>query len=76
MIKHETVNITEPKVISVICDICKREVLATDINEIQEFHHVHFIGGYGSIFGDGTTVDCDICQYCLLLLLSGKYRTS
>lgn len=42
-----------------------------DYIEIQEFHHVDFIGGYGSVFGDETRVRCDICQHCLHGMIGG-----
>ena len=41
-------------------------------SEIQEFTHISLSCGYNSVFGDGTTVECDICQHCLQKLL-GKY---
>lgn len=33
-----------------------------------------FVGekGYGSIFGDGIKIECDICQHCLKKLI-GEY---
>lgn len=49
------------EVVSVICDRCKGEFE----DEIQEFHHIRFTGGYGSVFGDGSRVECDLCQRCL-----------
>lgn len=57
----------------IICDICgkKYNVLEDDF-EAQEFHHINFIGGYDSVFGDGNQVTCDICQHCLKEIL-GKY---
>jgi len=36
-----------------------------DMWEISEMHHIDFTGGYGSIFGDGNSVRCDLCQHCL-----------
>lgn len=33
--------------------------------EMGEFHHIDFIGGFDSIFGDGAHVECDLCQHCL-----------
>lgn len=47
----------------VVCNICHREF--DDETEIHEMHHVRFTGGYASVFGDGTVVTCDICQYCM-----------
>ena len=59
----------------IICDICKKEYDADENwDEVQEFHHINFTGGYNSIFGDGTRVECDICQYCLKNMIE-KYAT-
>lgn len=53
----------------VVCDACgtkyKNDMSSQDIFQIQEFLHIDFVGGYGSVFGDGTHVECDICQTCL-----------
>ena len=45
------------------CDKCGKKY--KDIMEIQEMVKFRFVGGYGSVFGDGTRVKADICQYCL-----------
>lgn len=65
MIIYETKVVTkEVKTpIAKQCDRCKKEY--TDIFETQEFHHILFEGGYASVFGDETEVECDICQHCL-----------
>lgn len=47
------------------CDICHKVFSCKDdIFETQEFVNIRFIGGYGSVFGDGDTVEIDICQNC------------
>ena len=51
------------------CDKCGKEY--DDIMEIQEMVKFRFTGGYGSIFGDGTRVIANICQYCLKPFLDG-----
>jgi len=62
--------------IELTCNVCKKtykfengQAIDCDKNdaimEIQEFHHINFSGGYGSIFGDCTVVTADICQHCL-----------
>jgi len=58
--------------ISVQCDICGK--VYDDTLELQEFHYIQFIGGYGSIFGDGLGIQCDVCQYCLHKIIKGKYK--
>ena len=55
---------TETAVIkSITCDVCKEEYKETF--DLQEFVHLDFDCGYGSIFNDGNTIECDICQHCL-----------
>jgi hypothetical protein len=63
---------TVEEVQSMICDVCKKEYKPDDIFELQEFHHIRFTGGYGSVFGDEADVECDICQHCLLKMI-GEY---
>lgn len=59
---------------SMQCDVCKKDYLADDAMEIQEFHRVGFTGGYSSVFGDSTTVRCDICQHCLKRMIEKYMR--
>jgi len=57
----------------IICDKCHKKIrpidengqITNDIFESEEFLHIKFTGGYGSVFGDGATVECDICPRCL-----------
>ena len=63
-IKHETISIT--------CDVCK--ITYKDPMEIQEVHTIRFTGGYGSVFGDGFDVACDVCQHCLINIFGEYYR--
>ena len=68
------VNIRD-KLYSITCDKCGRTFLAReDFLEVQEFHHVNFCGGYGSIFGDMNEVECDICQHCLKKMIGDIVR--
>ena len=46
-------------------NVIKEYTIEKDLYEVQEFNRINFIGGYGSVFGDGTEVICDICQCCL-----------
>ena len=71
--KIEKKTLEEVKQITAIrCDICKKEFAVEDYEECQEFLHINFTGGYGSIFGDENKVQCDICQHCLYSFIS-KY---
>jgi hypothetical protein len=77
MIKTKTVTYEHNVVVSKICDKCKKEYDAEkDRDECQEFHAVSFVGGYGSIFGDGTGIHCDLCQHCLLDIIKDYMRIS
>lgn len=48
---------------SIACDRCKKPI--TDDMEIQEVYCIDLVGGYASVFGDGTRITCDLCQHCL-----------
>lgn len=65
----------EKEIVSITCDKCgKLYDSGSDSSEIQEFHHINFRGGYGSVFGDGTQVNCDLCQHCLHMMLGDYCR--
>jgi hypothetical protein len=62
-------------VTELICDFCGKVAHKDkDVFEFQEFHRVDFTAGYGSVFGDGNNVECDICQYCLHALIAKHSR--
>ena len=76
---------TEKVVVAIECDKCHKVyheketvekngihmmIECRDTWEISEMHHIDFVGGYGSIFGDGTKVKCDLCQHCLKELIA------
>lgn len=75
MINYKEVQKTEQEMASIKCDICGKVYDADDL-EIQEFHHIDFCGGYGSVFGDSTQVNCDICQHCLHKMIGDFCRCS
>lgn len=54
------------------CDVC-HEIYEEEW-ELQEFLHINDIGGYTSVFGDGTEYNCDVCQYCLRALFEKYMR--
>ena len=58
------------------CDRCGKQVFNDDVFDAQEAHHVDFVGGYGSVFGDGARVECDLCQSCLKHVLDGIARVT
>lgn len=63
---------------SIECDRCHKKYDAdkssNDVFEVQEFHHIRFTGGYASVFGDETTIECDLCQHCLKELIGDFCR--
>lgn len=64
MKKFEETKVQMP--VEFICDCCGREAkVEGDDYEAQEFVSIDFVGGYKSIFGDGTRVNLDVCQHCL-----------
>ncbi|MFH1685049.1 MAG: hypothetical protein ABH983_01970 [Candidatus Micrarchaeota archaeon] len=74
--KINVVERTEEEIIAYVCDVCGKEYDPNkDIIEVQEFYHIKFTGGYGSLFGDGSRVECDICQSCLWKMIAPVYRT-
>ena len=55
------------------CDRCGKEsIYEEDPVEWQERFSIRFRGGYGSVFGDGSSVEGDFCQACIHQVL-GKY---
>ena len=67
MLKTETKKqvVKEKVVTTKICDKCGLEATYDDVVEWQEFYHIRFTGGYGSVFGDESRIECDLCQKCL-----------
>ena len=78
MITYKKVKTSKP--FAYTCDKCGKtyEIDGTfeDQMEAQEFLHIDFTGGYGSIFHDMNRIQADICQSCLKILIEGFARTS
>lgn len=51
-----------PRVVGVVCDCCYAEL--RDAIDIHEVVHLRLHAGYGSAWGDGNTVDVDLCDAC------------
>ena len=67
MINYKTEKIEQKIPISVTCDVCKKTYKLDgndDIIEAQEFVYVNFLGGFGSVFGDGVEMELQVCQHC------------
>lgn len=55
------------------CDRCGKDIIYEENPvEWQERFSIRFRGGYGSVFGDGSSVEGDFCQACIHQML-GKY---
>ncbi len=52
-----------------VCDRCGKKITPDDVFEWEEKYLVRFTGGYGSVFGDGEQIECDLCQACLYELI-------
>ena len=69
---------SENRFIGFTCDRCATVVdIEADLRsvcEAQEALHIDFLGGYGSVFGDGYRVQCDLCQSCLHVLIKDFCR--
>ena len=76
MFQYEDKTVVEKGAVAITCDRCKTEYPVSDWEQCQEFHHIRFTGGYGSVFGDGTEVGCDLCQKCLYELIKSYMRTT
>ncbi len=78
--KEQEVTTTADIVTAIECDRCHKKYKAdgdsNDVFETQEFHHIRFTGGYASVFGDESRVECDLCQYCLKELIGEFARIS
>jgi uncharacterized protein YlaI len=75
MRKYKTWQDGSRTLMEVQCDVCKKNYVVDnheDTLEIQEFMSICTIGGYSSIFGDGSAIKLEMCQHCTKQLL-GKW---
>lgn len=62
---------------SLICDRCSRRAERDDVDcELHEFTSIHYRAGYGSIFGDGSDIELDLCQHCVKDTLGAWIRVT
>jgi len=68
MIIFRKISVQEPASIS--CDRCGSSAENEPNNfEFEEFLSIDHACGYGSIIGDGTRLQLDLCQHCVKELL-------
>lgn len=65
MKKFEKQTYTRLVETEITCNRCRRVITLNDIVEWQEVTCIRFTGGFGSVFGDGLSFECDLCQRCL-----------
>jgi len=71
---YKDVQVTEQHCTGFECSRCKARYKAEDIVEMLEMMYWRNIGGYGSVWGDGTTVVVTLCQKCTLEMF-GDFAT-
>jgi len=62
--RYEERQVTQSVLVAVQCDRCGKVILADNGIEWQEAFSWTNKAGYGSVWGDGTTVSVDLCQRC------------
>ncbi|MCP5008234.1 MAG: hypothetical protein GY941_30510 [Planctomycetes bacterium] len=62
MQRYEIEQVEQARLVEYTCDVCGRDL--TDILEGQEAYTFERDGGYGSVFGDGSRINLDVCQHC------------
>lgn len=74
MITTKKVQVEKSVLDKFICDRCKGTIKSDETTELWETLCIEKTGGYDSVFGDGTTIRCDLCQHCLKDLIGGFCR--
>lgn len=59
--------------VALVCDRCHRRV---PIDEAGDFIRVRHAAGYASVWGDGNTVDVDLCEPCFHALMASFARVT
>ncbi len=67
---HKNKKIEVDDLCGITCDVCKTKY--EDPVGMGAFFHLQKTFGYGSIFGDGNKIECDVCELCLKEVL-GQY---
>jgi len=66
--KQEIIN----QVVGFKCDKCNTSFTSEDFVEMQECVSINIMGGWGSVFGDGSDLSATFCQNCAKELF-GEY---
>lgn len=73
MRRYDLVRVEKRQIVEWTCSVCGFDFMSNDL-EAQEAFSFNQIGGYSSIFGDGSEIYIDLCQHCFKEKL-GKYCT-
>lgn len=65
---YKDVQVQSQELIGFECSRCKARHDAECSVEMQEILHWKNTGGYGSVWGDGVTVEVTLCQSCTMEL--------
>jgi hypothetical protein len=75
MLKTDTELVEKEYIKYLICNRCGKSVdPEVDWIDWQESYSIRFTGGFGSLFGDGARIECDLCQHCLKELIGPYYK--
>ena len=77
MIEYEDQPVTTAVKSRFVCDCCAESWSYDDLDdwtEIQEAWSLGYLGGYGSIFGNMSSISVDLCQRCVERLLGDYLR--
>ena len=74
MLTFATRTKEEQVAVECVCDRCGKKITSDDFVEWEEKYLVRLTGGYGSVFGDGEQIECDLCQACLHELIGPLCR--
>ena len=61
---YEERQTTVKQCTAIECSKCGKKATPSDFIEWDEFISIHIEGGYGSVWGDGSDVNIDLCQSC------------
>ena len=70
-IDYRDVQVTQREPIGFTCDKCGESHDSGNFVEMQESVVIKDTGGYGSVWGDGSTYEVALCQRCAYDLFGG-----
>lgn len=68
------IEVSKVETVEKVCDKCGFKTDSDNFVEWQEFQYFYYQGGYGSVLGDLTELEADLCQRCYKDLLGPYLR--